>query len=173
MNFKILTILSLAMITLNSCSSDDENSESNQNSIFGTYKLISYNTNPTTDINGDGTASENQALETDCHKEFFITLNEDGTSVVKYTFLELETDSNGMETQIIECFISDRSGTFTAENNILTLSYQSDGVTEESIFNVEGNKITAVSENIDLLTRNTEDNLVFIDASLIVILEKQ
>jgi len=173
MNFKILTILSLAMITLNSCSSDDENPESNQNSIFGTYELISYNTNPSTDINNDGTESENQALESDCHKGFFITLNEDGTSAVKYTFLELETDSNGIETQTIECFISDRSGTFTVENNILTLSYQSDGITEKSIFNIDGNKITADSETIDLLTRDIEGKLVFVDASLIVVLEKQ
>ncbi len=173
MNFKILTILSLAIITLNSCSSDNENTESNQNSTFGTYKLISYNTNPVTDINSDGTASENQALETDCHNEFSITLNEDGTSVVKYTFLELEIDSNGMETQNIECFTSDRSGSYTVENNILTLTYQSDGVTEKSTFNIEGNKITANSETIDLLTRNTEGKLVFVDATLIVILEKQ
>lgn len=173
MNFKILTILSLAIIALNSCSSDDENPESNQNSIFGTYKLISYNTNPVTDINNDGTASENQALETDCHSQFLITLNEDGTSVVKYTFLELEIDSNGMETQAIECFISDRSGSYTVENNVLTLTYQSDGVTENSTFNIEGNKITADSETIDLLTRNTTGELVFVDATLIVILEKQ
>ncbi|WP_194767333.1 lipocalin family protein [Tamlana sp. I1] len=172
MNFKILTISILSVFLLNSCSSNEEKLDSDKNSIFGTYELESYNTVPSTDINNDGIASENQALESSCHQNFSITLNEDNTSVVKYTFLELERDSNNMETQQIECYVSDRSGTFTVEGDVLTLSYDSDGVIEKSIFNIDGNKITGTSESIDLLTRNSEGKLVYVNASLIVILEK-
>ena len=174
MKLKFLTIVGLSLITLNSCSSDDDNTKSEETTVFGTYELVTYNTSPSTDINGDGTESENQALESNCHNEFSITLNEDGTSNVIYTFLELEIDSNDMETQNIECDVTnERSGTFTVENDILTLQYDFDGIPEQTLFTIEGNTITSESEDIDLLTRNDEGNLVFVDGTLNVVLEKQ
>ena len=174
MNFKFLTIISLSLITLTSCSSDDENTKSTETTVFGKYELVSYNTIPATDINDDGIESQNQALESNCHNEFSITLNEDGTSNVVYTFLELETDSNDMVTQNIECDVTnERSGTFAVENNILTLQYDFDGTPEQTVFTIEGNTITSENEEIDLLTRNDEGRLVFVDGNLRVVLEKQ
>ncbi len=164
----------MSLITLNSCSSDDEKTKIKETRIFGRYELVSYNTSPATDINGDGTESENQALESNCHNNFFITLNEDGTSNVSYTFLAPERDSNGMQTKNIGCDVTnDRSGTFTVEDNILTLQYDFDGIPEQTLFTIDGNTITSESEETDLLTRNNENNLVFVDGTFTVVLEKQ
>lgn len=171
MSFKFLFSFVVFGFLFASCSSNDDAGDVKL-PIFGTYKLVAYNTNPTSDIDNDGTASENQASETDCHDSSFLTINDDNTFKGKLTFLELELDANGMKTQNIECFSEDITGTFVHENETITLSYTFDEVDKTLVLTLVNNQITSKKMDIDLLTRDDSNTLVFVDATLVLIFEK-
>ncbi len=171
MNFRLLISLILLCVLIISCSSDDDAGDV-ATPIFGTYNLIAYNTNPATDINNDDNASENQALETDCHNSSFLTLNEDNTFSGRLTFLELQLDNNGLETQNIDCFFEDIEGTYTRDGNTLTFTYEFDAGNTTLIALLSDGRITTNSMDIDLLIRDASNNLVFVDATLILVLKK-
>ncbi|WP_024772312.1 hypothetical protein [Aquimarina macrocephali] len=171
MNLKILFFLAVFGLLFASCSSNDDSGDVKL-PIFGTYKLVTYTTNPASDINNDGTASENQTSETDCHDSSFLTLNDDNTFKGKLTFLELKSDTNGMETQNIECFSEGITGTFVLENETVTLSYTFDEVDKTLVLTLVNNQMTSKTMDIDLLTRDDSNTLVFVDATLILIFEK-
>lgn len=160
-------ILFLIASFLISCG-DDDDSNTNETKLEGRYDLQAYRTNPPTDINNDGNGSEDQLLETDCHQNTILKLNEDLTYTFDFSLLGLKLDSNDQPTQELECDIENIEGTYEVDGNTIILSFQ-DLDSTESIILVNNNGVL-VSEvlDIDLITRNGEGQLISVDAALVL-----
>ncbi len=158
---------------------DTTTTEENPNdSIFGTYKLTNFNTFTPTDLNNDGTATQNQLLETNCFNDMFLTLNEDHTFTADSKGVEI-ISVNTVET--MECYIDpDYSGTWTYVDDgiestidILTLTYTEAGVTVTQNYYVNGFTLTANILDQTIVGVDATNNPVYLNSDIAIIYTKQ
>jgi Lipocalin-like domain len=138
-------------------------------SVVGNYRLTAHNTSTPTDLNGNGTASVNQMLETACFNNSSLTINANGTFSVLDNYADIN-NIGGVDTVI--CATNTDTGTWTFAGNVLTLT-----TTVGSITQVQ----TGVFAN-NVLTVNVQDtefiNIVnglpdFVDGNVQLVFTKQ
>jgi Lipocalin-like domain len=95
-------------------------------SVIGNYRLTAYNTSIPTDLNGNGTASVNQMLETTCFSNSSLTVNANGTFSVLDNYVDITTSG----VPALTCATNNDSGTWTFAGNILTLTSTVGSVTQ-------------------------------------------
>ena len=103
-----------------SCNSDDDSNNTNA-SLVGTYQMTEWNSPTATDFNGDGVASTNLMLETNCYNNSKLTLNGDGTYSKIYNAMGISGVSTSCEAS------QSSSGTWTRNGNTITTSSTVDG----------------------------------------------
>ena len=104
--------------------------------VVGTYKLTAFNTNPASDLNGDGTSSVNQMNEVTCLNNSLLVLNANNTYLANSKGVEL--DLSGGYT----CFTDpDDIGAWSLSGNQLTFT-SSDITIDPTTFVVAGNTLT-------------------------------
>lgn len=137
MRTKLQNVLltSLCIITLFSCSNDDDESNA---SLVGTWQLTSLVIESAFDFNGDGTASRDLFLETDCYDGDFINNMEDGTVRIVSGLTFISVDDNFQPTH--ECLNGfDRTTTWTQNGNTVTIENGSADI----VGTISGNTVTA------------------------------
>lgn len=104
--------------------------------VVGTYKLTAFNTNPATDLNGDGTSSINQMSEVTCLNNSLLVINANNTYLANSKGVDI--DLSGGYT----CFTDpDDLGTWALSGNQLTFT-SSDITIDPTTFVVSGNTLT-------------------------------
>ncbi|MEW4922553.1 lipocalin family protein [Algibacter sp. 2305UL17-15] len=133
--FQNVLLTSLCAIILFSCSSDDEVSNA---SLVGTWKLTSLVIESAFDFNGDGTASRDLFLETDCYDGDFIENMEDGNVRIVSGLTFISVDDNFQPTH--RCLNGfDRTTTWTQTGNTVTIENGSADI----VGTISGNTVTA------------------------------
>lgn len=120
----LFKIFALALI-ISSCSSDDDASSSN-NSVEGTYRLTSFTTETSFDLDGDGDSSTNLLEETGClQNETLVFLANNTGSAISTTFLDIfvDIDDEGNISQVIDCIPEDFTTNFTWTQNGSVVSF--------------------------------------------------
>ena len=102
-----LSLLAVSTLILNSCSSDDDGNSSNV-SLVGTWKLTAWNSTTAFDINNDGTASTNLLQEFDCYDNETIVFSANNTAIANSTSYaditaEITAGTTDEYTYTIEC----------------------------------------------------------------------
>ena len=125
---KIALLLCLTIACL-SCSSDDNDDTSNDDNLFelGIYRLTSFVTETSFDLDGDGDSSNDLLIETGCLQNERLVFTADGlvaslSSSFLDIFIEIDTDS-GETIQAVECIEEAESTvlTFETEGNTITI----------------------------------------------------
>ena len=126
---KLLLILPLVFFSLFSCGDDDDD-ETVNNSIVGTWKMISSTANGVSNFNPN-----------DCDDQFTVIFNSNATFVEKY----YTNNSSGTS-----CIEEDTDvGSYSFENNILILNYTDDDPdTINASLSNNGNTLTVTSTDI-------------------------
>ncbi|MFP9099760.1 hypothetical protein ACLI09_11955 [Flavobacterium sp. RHBU_24] len=144
----LLGALALGAITLTSCSDDDN--ESNDVGIAGTYELEAVNTETATDFNDDGTEHSNQMEESGCYDAGRIKLNSDSTFTYTITGILIDTSDGSVGCK--ESFQA--SGTWeiqtgTSNNAVISAAYEDQNGDDQVITLVKaGNQLTYTEDNI-------------------------
>ncbi len=117
----LLCALAIAGFGFTSCEDDDD---TNQNRIAGTYNLVEVNTQAATDFDEDGTEHINQKEESNCYDGAKIILRSDQTFTFHNNYI-LVDETNGNAT----CAESTFEGTYTVEsgsgsNAVITATYE-------------------------------------------------
>ncbi|WP_299208648.1 hypothetical protein [uncultured Dokdonia sp.] len=151
--FKFLTITLLAVTV--SCSSDDDAGSSvDNNSIEGTFRLTSFVTQTSYDLDGDGDSSNDLLIETDCYQNQTLTFNEGNNGFFTSTsFLNISVDVeiiNGDETytQTVNCETENDITSFTWQRNgdgvIISTGSQNGAISSD--FNSDGSLTFTISQ---------------------------
>jgi len=140
--------LALGAITLTSCSDDDN--DSNDVGIAGTYELEAVNTEAATDFDEDGTEHINQMEESGCYDAGRIRLNSDNTFTYTITGILIDTSDGS-----VGCKQSfEASGTWaiqsgTDNNAVISAAYEDQNGDDQVItLNKTGNTLTYADDNI-------------------------
>lgn len=138
-------------------------------SVVGNYRLTAHNTSVPTDLNGNGTASVNQMLETSCFNNSSATINANGTFSAVDNFPDL-TSVAGVSG--IVCDTDNYNGTWTLVGNTITFTYNTAGTTIVDIATFANNAFTFVDTNSDFI--NVVNNqFVFVTGNIQNIFTKQ
>lgn len=141
--FKYLTISLLAISV--SCSSDDDSSSND--SVEGTFRLVSFEIENSIDLDGDGDSSTNLIEETGCYQDETLAFNSGGAGIATTrsfldVFVVISTDSDGGETfsQTIDCVLEEDVSNFTWTQNgsVVTINVGGDTVT----LSYDGNELS-------------------------------
>lgn len=138
-------------------------------SVVGNYRLTAHNTSVPTDLNGNGTASVNQMLETSCFNNSSATINANGTFSAVDNFPDL-TSVAGVNT--IVCDTDTYSGTWTLVGNTITFTYTTGGITIVDPATFANNAFTFVDQDSDFINF-VNNQLVFTTGNVQNIFTKQ
>lgn len=173
MNF-LFGALALGAITLTSCSDDDN--ESNDVGIAGTYELEAVNTEAATDFDMDGTENVNQMEESGCYDSGRIRLNSDNTFTYTITGILIGTADGSVGCK--ESFQA--SGTWeiqtgTDNNAVISAAYEDQNGDDQVITLVKaGNQLTYTDDTIlsSYPDRNDNDEAFYNAGSTTYVFEK-
>lgn len=133
--FKFFTITLLAVTV--SCSSDDDASSGGADaSVVGTFRMVSFESESSFDLDGDGDSSRDLLEETGCYQNETITFANNNTGVALSTsYADIYVDVevvNGEETttQIVQCIEEDDTSNFTwaQANNTITITVDGEAI---------------------------------------------
>jgi len=166
--------LALGALTIASCSDDDNNS--NDVGIAGSYELEKVNTERATDFDKDGTENIDQTEESDCYDAGRIRLNSDNTFTYTITGILIdETDGS------VGCKNSfQASGTWelqsgTDDNAVISAAYEDQNGDDQVITLVKsGRTLTYADDNIlsSYPDRNAAGEAVYTPGSVTYVFEK-
>lgn len=131
--FQSIPVIVLLFI-LSSCSSDDNNQVTTLTDadVLGEWQLIEINSDPSIDIENDGTTDTNLMLQTTCFDGW--SLDFDANGVLTADYAEIEIDPNAIATLI--CTPQTDTGTYNISGNNLTVSATIDGNTETQTISI-------------------------------------
>lgn len=148
---KFLAMAILA-ISLGACSSDDDSNNNNSGAIAGTYDLTEFNTGAATDFNEDGTESTNQMDESNCYDDRKISFNSDNTFTYEIDYILIDTN-----TGVAVCAQNDVTGTWTASNNTITVTYEQEDGTDVTLNFARSNNGNTLTQTTVLTTYPDRD----------------
>lgn len=142
---KKLSILLGVIMLVFSCSNDDNEGntvmEETQESIVGKWTLSSIIEN-------------GEDISDECDKQEFFTFNEDGTfSLQVFNTVEDLKQDGTVTVTCVEGVLD--AGVYTIKGNILSITYDSEDITDDSPFSINGNTLTLNFEdnNTEIYTR--------------------
>ena len=143
--------------------------------IVGNYLLTSFTSSEPTDINADGTSSNNILSETVCFNDMHLILNSNNTFVAESKGADIQIEViNNVETQVIGCFVDpDEDGTWVLNGNILTLSFPGSTDTIEYIYNSANNTLSATENDGAIVGMTSQDEPIYLTTNLTIIYTKQ
>lgn len=166
--------LALGALTITSCSDDDSNS--NDVGIAGTYELEAVNTESATDFDQDGTEHIDQTEESGCYDAGKIKLNSDNTFTYTITGILIDTSDGS-----VGCKNSfQASGTWeiqsgTDDNAVISAAYEDQNGDDQVITLVKsGQTLTYSDDNIlsSYPDRNSAGEAVYTSGSVTYVFEK-
>ncbi len=134
----------------------DDDRETGNRDITGTYDLTAFNTPMAIDYDGDGISSTNMINESRCYDDARITINRDGTYFLEDAYVGINGATTFCDLRIIK-------GTWTRSGNSLTTTSDlaDDIVVTNYVFTTENgmskNTMTAIS-NANYPSRNGSGN---------------
>ncbi|WP_298151472.1 hypothetical protein [Flavobacterium sp.] len=139
------------LLAMASCSSDDDDNSLN-NDLTGTYELTSAVAAQAQDYDGDGDSSTNLVTEGTCYTDSWISFHDNGTYDEVYSFST--TAANGLS---VECNEAVSSGTYVATGTTVTTTRTSgSGVaTATYTFDASNRKLTRTAAASLLTAFNT------------------
>lgn len=170
----LLGALALGAITVTSCSDDDN--DSNDVGIAGTYELEHVNTETATDFNQDGTEHIDQTEESGCYDAGRIRLNSDNTFTYTITGILIDTADGS-----VGCKESyQASGTWeiqsgTDNNAVISAAYQDQNGDDQVITLVKvGDELTLTDDTIlsSYPDRNASGEAFYNSGSITYVFEK-
>lgn len=140
--FKFLTITLLAVTV--SCSSDDDSSSDDANgTIVGEFRMVSFESESSFDLDGDGNSSRDLLEETGCYQNETIIFSDNNTGVAtSRSYAEISVDIeivNGEDTtvQMVECIEEEDISNFVwaQVNNTITITVDGEAIVATSTTN--------------------------------------
>lgn len=143
--------------------------------IVGNYLLTSFTSSEPTDINADGTSSNNILSETTCFNDMHIILNSDNTFIADSKGADIQIQIiNNVETQVIECFVDpDEVGTWVLNGNVLTLSFPGSTETMVYTYNSANNTLSATENDGAIVGTTSQGEPIYLTTDLTLIYTKQ
>jgi hypothetical protein len=143
--------------------------------IVGNYLLTSFTSSEPTDINADGTSSNNILSETDCFNDMHLILNSNNTFVADSKGADIQIEViNNIETEVIGCFVdTDEDGTWVLNGNILTLSFPGSTDTVVYTYNSANNTLSATENDGSIVGMTSQDEPIYLTTNLTIIYTKQ
>ncbi|WP_431134807.1 hypothetical protein [Psychroserpens mesophilus] len=146
---KIIFKLALALIVVSlfTCSSDDDNINDNDVSVEGVWVLSALSVESSFDFNNDGIASRNLFEETPCYNDDFINFRTDGTVnvVTALTYISIEITSPTEYEHVYQCLDGlNQETTWTRNGNTITV----ENGTTDFVGVISGNILTVSIENL-------------------------
>ncbi|WP_181248526.1 lipocalin family protein [Flavobacterium magnum] len=152
-NFKLYLLAAAGCLAMTSCSSDDdEDNNSGNASLVGTYELTSAVTPLAQDFDGDGDASTNLVTEGACYNDSWIAFHADGTYDESYSYSTISNGGVGLT-----CQTDVSSGTYTLSGSTVTTTRTSGTGAETATysFNVNNHKLLRMITNAPTSVFNT------------------
>lgn len=134
----------------------DDDRDTGNRDITGTYDLTAFNTPIPVDYDGDGISSTNMVDETSCYNDSRITINRDGTYILEEGSVRIQGTTSFCDLRITK-------GTWTRSGNALTTTSDlaDDIVVTNYAFTTENgiskNTMTSIS-NANYPGRNASGN---------------
>ena len=143
--------------------------------IVGNYLLTSFTSSEPTDINADGTSSNNILSETACFNDMHLILNSNNTFVAESKGADIQIEViNNVETQVIGCFVDpDEDGTWVLNGNILTLSFPGSTDTVVYTYNSANNTLSATENDGAIVGMTSQDEPIYLTTNLTLTYTKQ
>lgn len=174
--FFALTVLLVAFFSIVSCDEKVEPAEQSlidpieepEVAVQGIYKMSAYYTTLATNLNGDNVSSRNQMTETICFNENYLELKANNSFTLTTNGPEIVPVENA--SSILECKVGTViSGTWTLEDNVLTLSYTMNSqqyddavlVSNEVISYPLVNQEIVTTENGEFVTATSAVEMIF------------
>ncbi len=152
----LLCALAIAGFGFTSCEDDDD---TNNNSISGTYNLREVNTSSATDFDEDGTANTNQKLESDCYDGGRMILRSDQTFTFENNYI-LVDETNGTDTCAENVFV----GTYVVDSGsgndaVISATYEDgNGDDVTLLLTKDGNEISFTQGGLFSVYPDRDDN---------------
>lgn len=143
--------------------------------IVGNYLLTSFTSSEPTDINADGTSSNNILSETACFNDMHLILNSNNTFVADSKGADIQIEViNNIETEVIGCFVDpDEDGTWVLNGNILTLSFPGSTDTVVYTYNSSNNTLSATENDGSIVGMTSQDEPIYLTTNLTLTYTKQ
>lgn len=135
----------------------DDDRDTDNRDITGTYDLTAFNTPAPVDYDGDGTSSANMLDESDCYDDSRITINRDGTYILEDNFIGIHGTTSFCDSRITK-------GTWSRSGNMLTTTSDLAGdivvrnYTFTTGMGMSANTMTMDMSNADIPGRNVSGN---------------
>lgn len=152
--FKTKTLLKTTLsiilaLSLTACEDQDDNSTNT--SIEGTYKLTIFTLSGPVDYNNDGVATTDLIEESGCYDNSDITLLANGSAVFNIQSLDIDyipEDENGNPATVVECYSEGpETANYSFSNTTVTFSVAGESIS----FTRTGNALTYIVEGEDSL----------------------
>ena len=160
----LITLFSISSCNVEPIDKDILGNIINSTSVAGTYRMTSFNTGISTDLNNDGVASTNQMLETTCFNGSIIVINPDGTFSASSKGVDISSSST------LQCFSDiDLTGIWTLNATVLKLTYLDEGVIVDDLFSVSTNKLIYSVQQGQIVGTTSTNVPIYINTSYNII----
>ncbi|AWI25215.1 hypothetical protein [Flavobacterium pallidum] len=151
-NFKLYLLAAAGCLAMTSCSSDDDEDNTGNASLVGTYELTAAVTADAQDFDGDGDTSTNLVTEGTCYNDSWISFHANGTYDESYSYSMVS--NNGVS---LECHTDVSAGTYTLTGSTITTTRTSGtgDATATYSFNSQNHKLLRVVNNAATSMFNT------------------
>lgn len=156
-------MIALVAITFMSCGSDD-NGDSTEASIVGSFNLVEINSSLNDDYNNDGEIDTNLLVEVPCI-ESMVTFEADGSYSATSTTLLIEDDGSGTTTATCEGPYS-ASGTYSIDGDAITINEQTTTDPDGAAFTIDSGTFVLTNATLTVTVESPFGPFVFVYARL-------